>query len=250
MLVIGGIPCNRSLRQMRDSFIRKVVLSSSPLNNAYAAVAILNQSGELAYCKNGDQSWRMIERARTFCEDVVCISGLFYAVNQAGQIAVCDVSGDYPIVSFIETPSQSGADMQYLVGSGDDLLLVTRHLDVCSGYGYGLLPVLRTKSFAVFRLERSGPIWEEMSSLGDRMLFVGENSSMSLPASGLPGCMGDCVYYTDDYSESNHDGQCGEHDLGIFKLWDGNIYPLPCYPENSHSQLQWPPPVWVSPSPC
>ncbi|KAJ4837243.1 hypothetical protein Tsubulata_045751, partial [Turnera subulata] len=251
----SGNLCTRSLRQMRDLFIKKVVLSSSPLHDSYAAVAILNQTGDLVYCKNGDASWKLIEQARYFCEDVVYINGLFYAVNKTGQIAACDVSGDSPMVSFIKTPAQIGGDMQYLVGgSGDELLLVTRYLDIVVEHGnlfYSfenlMQPLYRTTWFAVFRLEfGGGPRWEKMSSLGGRVLFIGENSSLSLSVSGLTNCSGDCVYYTDDYSETNYDGHSGEHDVGIFKLWDGSIDPLPCYPLNSHCHLQWPPPVWTS----
>lgn len=110
--------------------------------------------------------------------------------------------------------------------------------------------IYKTARFEVFKLDLNGPRWERVTSLGDMMLFIGENSSLALSASGLSGCMGDCIYYTDDYSANNYDGHIGEHDLGIFKLSDGSIEPLPCYPRNSYSRLQWPPPLWISPNPC
>ncbi|XP_050212371.1 F-box protein SKIP23-like [Mercurialis annua] len=249
---LGG-RINLSLRQMRDWFIQKVVLSSSPLkDDNFVAVAILNQTGDLAYCRNGDKSWSLIENARTYSEDVIYYNGMFYAVNKTGQIAVCDVSGESPRVSIIETPRQIGGDMQYLVSSGDELLLVTRFLDVEYEFDHpDMEPHLfyRTTRFDVLRLDLNGPRWLSMRSLGDKALFIGENSSLSLSASDFPGCMANCIYYTNDYSDTNADGHVGEHDFGIFKLRDDSTEPLPCYPRNSNSPSQWSSALWVSPNP-
>ncbi|KAK6256956.1 hypothetical protein QUC31_000415 [Theobroma cacao] len=242
----------RNLRQMRDSFIKKIVLSANPSKDPrFVAIAILNQTGELAYCKNGDKSWRFIEGAHPYSEDVIYCRGLCFAVDKHGGIVICDVRNDSPRISFIETPRQLGGDMQYLVNSGDELLLVTRHLDL----DFDFEPdqshlVFRTKRFEVSRLIWNGPYWERVNSLNDKMVFVGENSSLSLSASYFTGCMGNCVYYTDDYSETNYGGAFGEHDIGIYNLWDGSIEPLPCYPRNSFFSLGWPTPLWVTPSPC
>lgn len=112
---------------MRDSFFKKRVLSSSPLGpNGFTALAILNQTGDLAFCRNGDRSWTFIDGARSYSEDVVFRDGLFFAVNKYGGVAVCDLGGGSPSVSFIDTPRKMGADLQYLVNSGVDLLLVPR----------------------------------------------------------------------------------------------------------------------------
>lgn len=242
-----------SLRQMRDGFIKKVALSSSPLKAInFTAIAILNQTGDLAYCSNRSQSWTIIENARSFCEDVIYLNGFFYAVNKSGQIAVCDLTGYSPEVSFIETPSQAGGDMQYLVSSADELLLVTRYLDLEFQDDHPFMQqyiLYRTIRFEVFRLDRSGPRWVRVRNLGDKVLFIGENSSLSLSATDFSGCIGNCIYHTDDYSETNYDGHFREHDLGIFKLWDGSIEALPCYPRNFLSRSPWPPPIWISPNP-
>ncbi|XVF35887.1 hypothetical protein REPUB_Repub19eG0010000 [Reevesia pubescens] len=241
-----------NLRQMRDSFIKKIVLSANPSKDLnFVAIAILNQTGELAYCKNGDESWRFIQGSQSYSEDVIYFNGLCYAVNKQGGIVTCNVRHDSPRVSFIETPRQLGGDMQYLVHSEDELLLVTRYLDL----EINVEPdqsylIYRTKRFEVSRLVWSGPHWERVKSLNDKMLFIGENSSLSLSASDFTGCMGNCIYFTDDYSETNYDGAFGEHDIGIYKLWDGGIEPLPCYPRNSFFQSPWPTPLWVTPSPC
>ncbi|XP_060199887.1 F-box protein SKIP23-like [Lycium barbarum] len=249
---LGGEVYTRSLKEMRDSFIRKVVISNSPSRDPnFIAMVILNETGELAYCKNGENSWRFIDDARFYAEDVIYFDGLFYAVHKSGEIAVCDLSGGSPSVSFIETPRQIGSDMQYLVKTNDELLLVTRFLELDIDAAYHQLDVVyKTVEFRVFRLDLDGPKWEIMNSLGDNMLFLGENSSLALLASDFPGCEGNRIYFTDDYCEANYDGVNGNHDLGYYNLEDGSIEALSCYPRNSHSMLRWPPPIWFTPNPC
>ncbi|KAI3418126.1 uncharacterized protein J3R85_013996 [Psidium guajava] len=237
----------RNLKDMRDCFVKKVVLSSSPVKDSqFVAVAMLHHGNSLAYYRNGDERWRFIEEANSYCEDVIYRDGLFYAVNTFGLIAVCDVNGDFPRVSYIETPRHFAGDIQYLVCVGDDLLLVTRHLD--SDFWPELdQTVYRTTLFDVFKLGDK-PRWEWVTELGDYMIFIGQNSSFALPASDFPGRMGNCIYYTDDYSDSNYDGLLEEQDMGIYRLGDKSIEKLPCY--SSNFALWSTPPIWLSPNPC
>ncbi|KAM7502036.1 hypothetical protein LguiB_000940 [Lonicera macranthoides] len=241
-----------SLKEMRDSFIKKLILSKSPRDESdYVAVAILNQTGDLAYCRKGEDCWRFIEDAQSYCEDVIYYKGLFYAVNKFGAIAVCDIRGTLPKVSYINTPRQIGGDMQYLVNYSDEVLLVTRYLELEFDVDHYQLDIIyNTTEFQLFRLNLNGPKWEIMTSLNDKVLFVGENSSLALCASDFPGCEGNRIYYTDDYSEWNYDGVNGDHDLGVYNIEDGSIEALPCYPRNSYSGRRWPPPIWVTPNPC
>ncbi|CAN4123048.1 unnamed protein product [Withania somnifera] len=232
----------RNLKEMRDLFIRKVVISNSPSRDPnFVVIVILNET----------DSWKFIDDARFYAEDVIYFEGLFYAVHKSGEIAVCDVTGDLPSVSFIETPRQIGGDMQYLVKTNDEFLLVTRFLELDIDAAYHQLDVVyKTVEFYVFRLVLEGPRWEKINSLGEKVLFLGENSSLALLASDFPGCEGNRIYFTDDYCEANYDGVNGNHDLGYYNLEDGSIEALSCYPRNSHSMLRWPPPIWFTPNPC
>lgn len=241
--------CN--LKEMRDSFIKKVVFSSSPSDedSDYFALAILNQTGDLAYCKKGDNLWKFIDNAQSYCEDVVYHKGCFYAVSKYGTIAVCDISGPLPIVSFIPTPPQVGGDMQYLVSLEDELLLVTRYLELGFDVDQHQLDIFyKTTEFRVCKLVSNGPMWEIVSKLDEWALFVGENSSMAFRASDFQGCKGNRIYFTDDYSEWNYDGANGDHDLGVYDLEDGSVVALPCYPRKFYNGRRWPPPIWITPS--
>ncbi|XP_059636518.1 F-box protein SKIP23-like [Cornus florida] len=243
----AGVVYTCNLKDMRNNFIKKVILSSSPSNDSdFVALAILNRTGDLAFCKKGDKSWRCIEGSESYCEDVIYYNGLFYAVDKYGAIAICDVCGPSPRVSIMDTPPQFGGDMQYLVRSMNQFLLVTRYLDTEYDEDLFEIFVYKTVLFKVYRLNLSNSNWEEVTNLGDQMLFLGENSSFALSASDFPGCEGNCIYYTDDYSESNYDDAPWDHDLGIYNLEDGTIETFPCY----HSPSGWPPPIWITPNAC
>ncbi|GAV56692.1 DUF295 domain-containing protein, partial [Cephalotus follicularis] len=235
--------------QMRDRFIKKVVLSSSPSEGTdFVAIAILNNSGGLAYCRNGDTGWTIIQDAHSYYEDVISYKGVFYAVDKFGEIAVCNVRGGHVGVSFIETPSQIGGDMQYLVELGGEFLLVTRFIHLEPDIEPNHL-VFRTKRFEVFRLDRTERKWERLTNLGEQMLFLGRNSSLSLSAADFPGCVGNCIYYTDNNLETHYNGVFGEHDVGLFNLSDGSIEPLSCFVQNSYLRLLRPTSIWVTPNP-
>ncbi|KAM0041631.1 hypothetical protein Hdeb2414_s0011g00368521 [Helianthus debilis subsp. tardiflorus] len=240
-----------SSKEMRDSFIKKVVFSSSPSNEDadYYALAILNQTGDLAYCKKGDKRWKFIDDANSYCEDVVYYEDCFYAVSKHGTIAKCDVNGPTPDVFFLETQRQIGGDMQYLVNWKDELLLVTRYTELEFNMDQNKLDIVyKTSEFQVYKLVLNGLKWEGVSELDGHALFLGENSSIAFCASDFPGCKRDCIYFTDDYSEWNYDGANGNHDLGVYDLGNESLEALTCYPEEFYSGRRWPPPIWFTPS--
>lgn len=239
---------------MCNSFIRKVVLSSSPSqSNDFVAFAIVGQHN-LAFCRKGHDSWAFVISEELYCwEDAIHHNGLFYVVSKEGTIAVCGVEGSLPPqVTIIQTaPMEFSGDIYYTVFSGKDMLLVSRILEhEFDDAGGECNLVYRTVGFEIFKMSWSELKWQRIETLGDCVLFIGGNSSVSLSASDFVGCLRDCIYFTDDYSESNYDDACGKHDVGIFSLWDQSIELLPCYPRNSYSRLGWPLPIWVSPNPC
>ncbi|KAL8524251.1 hypothetical protein ACS0TY_013999 [Phlomoides rotata] len=231
-----------SLKEMRDSFIKKVILSHSPYNNSdFSAFAILNRHENLAYCKNGYESWRIIDEARSYSEDVIYLGGAFYAVDKFGSIAICDVNNNNNNrVKFMNVEQQIDGDMKYLVDAMGDLLLVSRYLEFEMDMEH-YLEVCKTVEFRVFRFDWDAQKWESMTSLDEKVLFLGENSSLALLASDYTGCKGNRIYFTDDYSEGNYGG---DDDVGVYNLGDGSIEPLPCYPRNSHR------PIWITPTIC
>lgn len=266
---VSGEIYRLSLRKMRDSFIKKFVLPSGPVNNDnFVAMAILSKTGDLAYCKKGDQSWTLISDVGLSCYDLTYYKEQFYAVDGKGAIAVCDVNGPSPSVpdlSVVKPPTQHVFAVLCLVNLGDDeLLLVSRDLGPeLADCEDDELPEIyfRTDGFWVFRMNWSGPQWEEVKSLGDWMLFVGKNSAVSLSAYDVRRCLRnpdylnpasiygkfleDCIYYSDDYHEppDNYGPYCS--DTGIYRLWDEQTFslPRPYFAGTPYS-------LWVTPNPA
>lgn len=234
-----------SLKEMRDTFIKKVIISHSPYADPnFYAIAILNRHETVGYCKNGYNSWRIIDEAQSYSEDVIYFNGAFYAVDKFGSIAICDFNnGDLPVVKYIHVEQQIDGDIKYLVDAMGDLLLVSRYLDFEIDIQY-YVEVCKTVRFSVFRFDWNAQKWESLASLDDKVLLLGENSSLALMASDYMGCRGNRIYFTDDYSGSNSDSIAGDHDVGVYNLLDGSIDELPCYPRNSH----WP--IWITPCLC
>ncbi|KAJ1410408.1 hypothetical protein SESBI_21902 [Sesbania bispinosa] len=140
----------------------------------------------------------------------------------------------------------------YLVKSLEgDLWMVRRFLafeDVTdNAYSHSI----GTKNFKVYKLEldpESGRLLQKLrlSSLGDNVLFVGDNDSVSVLASCFSNCLQkDSIYFADDniITESRPYPH-GPFDLGIYNVKDGSFgYHCPYNP----SFRRMPPPFWVIP---
>ncbi|KAF6160122.1 hypothetical protein GIB67_021419 [Kingdonia uniflora] len=218
----GGNPSLRSLKEMCYTLIKKVVLSASPssVDGEYIAVAVLNGDFDLAFCRKGDDE---------------------------GRVAVCKLKGPSPIVDIVARASSSQCRLRiiYIVESNGEFLFVKRHLNLLNSKP-DLVYV--TVGFLIYKLSSNFSEWIQIGSLGDRLLFLGRNSSFSLSASNFQGCEGNCVYFTDDYSEPYEGGVRGNNDFGLFHVGDNSIEPFPCYTEIS--QFIWPSPIFLTPNPC
>ncbi|XP_026452470.1 putative F-box protein At5g55150 [Papaver somniferum] len=139
-------PYRCSAVDILDSFIKKVVFSSSPTSDEYIVLVIMNETGQLVYCKKGFESWKMIDGAQGYSQDVIFYKGLFYAVTKRGAIAICDVTGESPVVTIITTPPLRrplpsrtilvdydryySDELLYLVDVLGELLLVARYFEL------------------------------------------------------------------------------------------------------------------------
>ncbi|KAI4374888.1 hypothetical protein MLD38_012827 [Melastoma candidum] len=230
-----------SVQDMRDMFVKKVVLSNSPgMDSEFVALAILDTSGDLVYCRRRDDCWKDLIVGDSQFEDVIFHDGSFYCVDRSGGVAICDLSGDSPVVSRVTARVMHRGDAQYLVTVGEDLVLVVRFLE------FGEVEDRsgsKTSSFESFRLDwgSNEPRWDPIDSLGDFAVFIGTNSSFSIRAADFPGCVGDRIYFTEDYSE----GLAPEHISGTYSLRDRRVEFL-CF--RGYDCV--PAPIWLSPNPC
>ncbi|XP_038971687.1 F-box protein SKIP23-like [Phoenix dactylifera] len=229
---------------MRDYCIGKIVLSSSPHAGVpWTAMALLGLTGDIMLWRPGDANWTVIVR-RAPTLDIACCNGLFYSFDRAGKLAAVDAdpSADAKATDVMGGLSASIWYKNYLVESGGELLLAVRH-----EYDLDARPGCKTCCFDVCKLLdlKGKPKRSMVKSLGDRALFLGKNHSFSLSSADIPGCRGNCIYFTDDLLGYVH-GHIRGHDSRRCSIEDDSIRPSPCPPIAS-CEL-WSPPVWITPN--
>ncbi|KAK8978293.1 hypothetical protein V6N11_028297 [Hibiscus sabdariffa] len=72
---------------------------------------------------------------------------------------------------------------------------------------------LRTVEFKIFKLDMHTKSWEEIFSLDDHSLFLGNCSTFAVD--GYSGCKPNCIYFTDDIFEY-YETKTGNTDTGIY----------------------------------
>lgn len=245
-------------------FIEKAVLSASPSETSDYVVMVVHGGGRyLGYWRPGDVSWIGIESRRGAFSDVNYHNGKFYAISYGGHVWVWDVSAPdhHPTVAknpfSIDPKFKDGTSISrcrlYLLAESSpsaagnvQLFIVARDgIYVRDDGEYG------AKKFRVIQLDLTNGRGEEISSLGDRSIFVGHNAAFSVDATtSFPGVIRpNCIYFTDDsidaYREAYEDtGIGGGRDMGIYDLGDSKFERFGGVQSFSHIG----PPVWIFPS--
>ncbi|XP_077247247.1 putative F-box protein At5g55150 [Tasmannia lanceolata] len=230
-------------------YLVKTVLSANPISTPdYIVAAIVDNGRKLAFYKPGDEKWTTInnEWAHTVSQwvhyyDVIYYKYKFYAITNRNTVVTLDfASNDFPKLTMITHPVNECAEMRYLVESSGRLLKVLRYQDWNPYYDDEVEPesAYETTGFEVFELEQETGKWIKIESLGDQMLFLGYNSSLSLSALDFPQCKGNCIYFTDDFENLCNWG----YDNGVFNLEDESLKSF--YPCSSTWTTK---PIWVPP---
>ncbi|KAF6141782.1 hypothetical protein GIB67_027960 [Kingdonia uniflora] len=100
--------------------------------------------------------------------------------------------------------------------------------------------------FDVFKLTEPENTWVKVCSIGDNALFLGFNSSFSLPVSSKSafGCNKNCIYYANDQMQRDYSPIYGCSGC-VFNLENKTFELL----YDKEEALLNPPPIWVTPFP-
>ncbi|TXG50434.1 hypothetical protein EZV62_022958 [Acer yangbiense] len=170
------------LESMEILFISKCVLSTSPsLESDYTLVVIYGSTAELAYFRPGFKTWITIDSCRHCYQDVIYYQEQFYVIDFSGRITAIDIKSDDTVVA------KKVANLE--------IELIPEELDL------------------------STDKWSLVKNLGNRALFLGDNSSFSLDISNLKP---NCIYFIDDCQEVYFNGKGGK-DMGICNLENRSI---------------------------
>ncbi|KAL3499365.1 hypothetical protein ACH5RR_038458 [Cinchona calisaya] len=230
------------------SFIRRAVLSANPSETSNFVLMVVHSCGtNLGFWRSGDKSWTGIVSRQGAFSDVNYHNGKFYAISYGGQIWSWDVTAPDLTVAqriFCIDVALIRCRESYVVESSGELLIVSRDgagiSSDCETYG--------ATNFRVIQLDIMKSRWNELSSLGERAIFVGFNGAFSVDSTSFPGIIRpNCIYFTDDSDEAfryTNSQLGGGKDMGVYNLEDGKIERF----EDVRSFSLICPPIWVSPS--
>lgn len=200
------------------SMIKKVVASKNIDN---FAVMALHRRGKLGVWRMSENKWIQIEDNDDDHEwskyiDIAYHNEKFYAVDIKGLAISIDCAQK---ISHIAPPKVcSGFEYyddrgRYLVNSKGCLLLVDN-------------PPIRgcNVHFNIYKLNEDEGLWVPVDSLGDQVLFLGDDCSLSVSARDFEGCKGNCIYFT-VYGYTIYDAYPGYH-AWLFDMDDHSLKPL------------------------
>ncbi|CAA0827745.1 F-box protein SKIP23 [Striga hermonthica] len=246
-------PTATSIGEAGNLYMEKVAVSNNP-GGGFTLLTI-HVSGKLVVFKSGNEKWMVIDDLPSPYDDVIFREGGFYAVDHTGRLVLVNISDLN--VTLVASPI-FGGDKKFLVDSNGELLLVDMYLSVGPaddlGFNEGFefyeefdcFMSERTVKFKVFKLDDDAGKWLEMTDLKERMLFLGDNCTFwtsSLEIFGEDKFTGNCIFFADQYSNGESDGEWKSRGLGVFDLESGSIGPIGAHA--GYSKMFWPPPDWI-----
>lgn len=230
-------------KSFRDSFVYKVILSASPSSSDCVIFAIYSDNWKMAFTKPGDVAWTPLSCIHGHVDDAMCHDGKFYAIDTFGEILIWDLTGS--LLERIAFPASRDLD---------NLVYATTYLVEVNGQIYAIMrllfdtriidtPCLNTWCFKIYKLDICNEKCEEVKSLGDWSIFVGNNHSFSIPSSTYPECESNCIYFTDDFSGVHYSAVHG-YDMGIYRVQNLRVQPLL---QQDVSDSAFSLPLWIIP---
>jgi hypothetical protein len=195
------------------------------------ALGTLNHEGHPVLFHFREERWTQIPCMSTYFMDICVFKDRIYAVNKIGRTVAFGPHYSVQLVAeYVD-----GGDMKFLVESEGELLLVDIYDSHCFGF-----PGEDGLKLDVFRLDEKEKEWVKLTSLGDRILFLGNGCSFSSSASDLSVVKGNCVIFIDEAFRCLDSMACG---MCVFHLDQRRLSLLSDYPE--YLSLFWPPPEWI-----
>ncbi|XP_049362059.1 F-box protein At2g26160-like [Solanum verrucosum] len=203
----------------------------------------------LAFCRPGDLNWTHIDVAN-FTAGVSALvyhKGEFYSMSRSGKVQALEFAGpnttEQPIVKtllVVETDENTlnpRVVEYYLVELSGALLLVIQFaISTCDGTNH-------TTKFKLYEVDITrGELKEEMKTLGNFSMFLGNNWASCIDSSKYSGVKPNHIYFADKWL--NYSSYL---DMSAYNFEDGKIESFYPGPGRRAQRLICPPP-WVMPS--
>ncbi|KAI3417275.1 uncharacterized protein J3R85_014545 [Psidium guajava] len=264
---------------MKNFFVHRIALSGDPTlvnQNSWAALCYDLRANRLAFCKVHEKSWTVLQDQPSRYVDFLIHKEQLYAVDSTGRVIICDLSSPENLV--IVQPEASGPRRRYLVELRGTLLMVCAPMDSVvnlseeeeenfyealldsdysviydSGDGGGGPLHMEYKNrafwFHVFELDEVERKLVKVNNLGNHALFLSQNYSLSLLASEVSGCRGNCIYYLDGFAVKGGTKTKKGYELCRFDLKSGATqYIITLVLHVPHSRRPFGQDTWFIPS--
>ena len=184
----------------------------------------------------GDEKWKVIPDMSTQFGAICLFKERPNAVDKKGKTIMVGLTSS---VQLVAEPLVGGGNVKFLVESEGNLLLADVYDCLCIDLNDPDLndPV----RIDLFKLNKKEKKWVKLTSLGDRVLFLGLGlvCSFSVSASDLCVYKGNCVVFVDNIFES----MSSECELYVLDLDQGQLSFL--YDHREYSNLFWLPQTWI-----
>ncbi|KAJ4954280.1 hypothetical protein NE237_011063 [Protea cynaroides] len=192
----------------------------------------------LAYYKSRADGWTAMTTGWIWFVDVIFYKDYSMPVSNNGSVLTYDFSSKPPMETLISGRQPEGrtCERYYLVESLGDLLLVLRHFEWFDNDDTGL-HFRSTIRFQVRKWDESKQKWIGMKSIGDSILFLGYDCSMSVVAQDFLKCKRKSIYFNCDCCY-----RLGRpfryNDIGVFNIENASVEP---FYDSSF-------PIWITPT--
>ncbi|KAL2935892.1 F-box protein SKIP23 [Bienertia sinuspersici] len=232
----------------------KVVLFFNPVSASVDdcfVLALVN--GDILYARMNDENNHgyLYSKFYHLFDDIVNYKGSIWAIDGKGRPYVISYSDNLKLQLFsnegVCMGDADGDTKKRLVESDDGLYLIDR-------VNYD-----EVIKFRVYKLNEKEFRWNEIKSLGDKILFVLTDCCFFRSSSDFPGCGRNCIYFPKGHfpaylntstplkfpDKIYFKGAPKELQVGVFHLDDGESSLVSSYP--GYSDILWPPPNWLFP---
>lgn len=263
-----GFPVPYHPQRLRLFLYFRVILSCSPSAGSECVVLLLHSpDGQLSFARIGDHSWTRLTDIENLWDRGYRHAvynkndGLFYLLHFQGSIHTLNLNGPSPVVNEIlkgvtawDNPTKS-----IVMTPRGDMLQVWR----CRELRWNDAPVqfpsedsddvhdpcqeLYTDEMLLYKVDFDGQKLDKMDSLEDYVLFLGFNSSICLSAKDFPNLRPGCAYLADDSYEEIGINKHTLREVGIWNFKSETLESLGD-PQSVLPWLNWPPPIWITPS--
>ncbi|KAK7277192.1 hypothetical protein RIF29_18343 [Crotalaria pallida] len=222
-----------------------------------AFVLLTIDDGKLALFRSTDTAWNIIPEMRpttTRFNDVCICKGKLFAVDNSGYTVRVGLDLNVEVVAHpvSERDHLFLRHKKYLVECEGELLLLDKcfshypfywqercleglKYDDCGEMRWRIGPTCSgAAKFKVYRLDEDEKRWVRLRSLGNKVLFLGDDSVFCVSASDLCVSRGDCVIFRD----ATFNIDLPKNEMGVFHLGENRISPLFGHPD--YAKLFWP----------